>query len=315
VTRCAVVIVLLAVGCLCEIALTALQAPPSAQVPSQPAFRAGVDLVSLNVTVTNGMNRYVTDLEPGEFSVFEDGIKQDITFFNRRQQPIALSLLLDTSASMEEHLPTLQIAATNFVKRLHASDIAQVIDFDSRVEIRQGFTSNQADLESAIKQTVAGGSTSLYNATYIALRELRKIRAVAEEDVRRQALILFSDGEDTSSLVSFDEVLDAAKRSETAIYAIALRGADIQSKGFREAEFVLRTLARETGGRAFFPMKIDDLASVYALIADELASQYSVGYISHNPKRDGAWRRLLVQVSRPSLTARTKNGYYAPKAR
>jgi VWFA-related protein len=315
VTRSAVLIFLFAVGCVCEITAAAQQAPPSGQGPSQPAFRAGVDVVSLNVTVIDGMNRYITDLEPGEFFVFEDGSKQDITFFSRRQQPIALSLLLDTSASMEEPLPTLQSAATNFVKRLRVGDIAQVIDFDSRVVIRQAFTSNQAELESAIKQTVAGGSTSLYNATYIALRELRKIRAVAEEDVRRQALIVFSDGEDTSSLVSFDEVLDAAKRSETAIYTIALRGADTQSKGFREAEFILRTLARETGGRAFFPIKIDDLDSVYALIADELASQYSLGYISQNAKRDGAWRRLVVQVSRSSLTARTKNGYYAPRSR
>jgi len=292
------------------------QGSPSAQRPAgAPAFRAGVDVVSLSITVTDGMNHYVTDLEPGEFSVFEDGIKQDITFFNRRQQPIALSLLLDSSASMEEHLPTLQAAATNFVKRLRPNDIAQVIDFDSRVEIRQKFTSNQPELESAIQQTVAGGSTSLYNAIYIALRELGKVRAVSEQDVRRQALILFTDGEDTSSLLSFDEVLDLAKRSETAVYTIALRGADLQAKGFREAEFVLRTLARETGGRAFFPMKIDDLAAVYAQIADELASQYTLGYTSQNPKRDGAWRRLAVQVARPSNTARTKNGYYAPRSR
>src|SRR5688572_13094888 len=192
------------------IGVSARQAPSSTPKPNQPAFRAGIDVVSLNVTVTDGMNRFVTDLEPQEFSVFEDGIRQDVTFFNRRQQPIALSLLLDTSASMEQHLPMLQAAATNFVKRLKSSDIAQVIDFDSRVEIRQGFTANQADLQAAIQQTVAGGSTSLHNAIYIALRELRKVKAVAEEDVRRQALIVFSDGEDTSSLVSFDEVLDVA---------------------------------------------------------------------------------------------------------
>ncbi len=105
------------------------------------------------------------------------------------------------------------------------------------------FTSNRRDLESAIQNTVAGGSTSLYNAIYIALRELGKVRAVVEQDVRRQALIVFSDGEDTSSLLSFDEVLDLAKRSETAICTIALRGADLQAKGFREAEFVLRALA------------------------------------------------------------------------
>ena len=288
---------------------------PAANRPQAPAFRAGVDVVSVNVTVTDTVHRYVTDLEMPEFSVFEDGVKQDITFFNRQQQPIALSLLLDSSASMEAQLGTLQTAAANFVRRLKPNDLAQIIDFDSRVEIRQGFTGNQAELESAIRNTAAGGSTSLYNAIYIALRELGKVRAVAEQDVRRQALIVFTDGEDTSSLLSFDEVLDLAKRSETAVYTIALRGADLQAKGFREAEFVLRTLARETGGRAFFPMKIDDLTNVYAQIADELASQYTIGYTSLNSKRDGAWRRLVVQVSRPSSSTRTKNGYYAPKSR
>ncbi len=281
----------------------------------QPSFRAGVDIVSLNVTVTDAASHYITDLEEGDFLVFEDGIKQNVTFFSRRQSPIALSLLLDSSASMEEHLPILQTAATNFVHKLKSNDIAQVIDFDSRVEIRQGFTGNQAELDAAIQQLSAGGSTSLHNAIYIALKELRKVRAVNEEDVRRQALIVFSDGEDTSSLVSFDEVLDLAKRSETSIYTIALRGADVQAKGFREAEFVMRTLAQETGGRAFFPAKIDDLNGVYSQIADELASQYTLGYTSANPRRDGAWRRIVVQVSRPNVTPRTKKGYYAPTVR
>lgn len=281
----------------------------------QPSFRAGVDIVSLNVTVTDAASHYITDLEEGDFLVFEDGIKQNVTFFSRRQSPIALSLLLDSSASMEEHLPVLQTAATNFVHKLKSNDIAQVIDFDSRVEIRQGFTGNQAELDAAISQLAAGGSTSLHNAIYIALKELRKVRAVNEEDVRRQALIVFSDGEDTSSLVSFDEVLDLAKRSETSIYTIALRGADVQAKGFREAEFVMRTLAQETGGRAFFPAKIEDLNGVYSQIADELASQYTLGYTSANPRRDGAWRRIVVQVSRPNVTPRTKKGYYAPTVR
>ena len=296
----------------------AQQPPGSAPPPNRPqapAFRAGVDVVSLNVTVTDAAHRYITDLEMPEFSVFEDGVKQDITFFNRSQQPIALSLLLDSSASMEAQLGTLQTAAANFIHRLKPNDLAQIIDFDSRVEIRQAFTGNQAELESAIRKTAAGGSTSLYNAIYIALRELRKVKAVSEEEVRRQALIVFSDGEDTSSLVSFDEVLDLAKRSETAIYTIALRGTDVQTKGFREAEYVVRTLSQETGGRAFFPARIEDLAAVYADIGDELASQYTLGYTSKNPKRDGAWRRLVMQVSRSNLTPRSKRGYYAPTAR
>jgi VWFA-related protein len=303
VKRLTFVVVLLSVGLIIGL---------SAQ---QPSVRAGVDIVSLNVTVTDAATHYITDLEEGDFLVFEDGIKQNVTFFSRRQSPIALSLLLDSSASMEEHLPVLQTAATNFVHKLKSNDIAQVIDFDSRVEIRQGFTGNQAELDAAISQLAAGGSTSLHNAIYIALKELRKVRAVNEEDVRRQALIVFSDGEDTSSLVSFDEVLDLAKRSETSIYTIALRGADVQAKGFREAEFVMRTLAQETGGRAFFPAKIEDLNGVYSQIADELASQYTLGYTSANPRRDGAWRRIVVQVSRPNVTPRTKKGYYAPTVR
>jgi Ca-activated chloride channel family protein len=289
--------------------------PPPPADRQRPSFRAGVDIVSLNVTVTDGMSRYVTDLEQSEFSVFEDGIKQEVSFFNRRQQPIALSLLLDSSASMEDKIPTLQAAAINFVKRLKSNDLAQVFDFDSRVEVRQAFTGNLGELESAIGQVSAGGSTSLHNAIYIALKELRKVRAVSEEDVRRQALIVFSDGEDTSSLISFDEVMDLAKRSETAIYTIALRGVDTQSKGFREAEFVMRQLAQETGGRSFFPARVEDLAGVYQQIADELASQYTIGYTSKNGRRDGAWRRIVVQVARASITPRTKKGYYAPTAR
>jgi VWFA-related protein len=213
---------------------------------------------------------------------------------------------------MDNKLATLQVAATNFVHRLRPNDLAQVIDFDSRVTIRQAFTSSQTELETAIRQAVAGGSTSLHNAIYISLKELGKIHAQSEEDVRRQALIVFSDGEDTSSLVSFEEVLDLAKRSETSIYTIALRGTDTNTRGFREAEFVMRQLAQETGGRAFYPSKIEDLNGVYAQIADELASQYTLGYTSKNPRRDGAFRRVVVQVARASATPRTKRGYYAP---
>ena len=286
-----------------------------AQARQGGTFRLGVELVSLNVTVMDAANRYIIDLEQGDFAVFEDGIKQDLTFFNRREQPVALSLLLDSSASMEDKLPTLQAAASNFVRRMKSNDIAQVVDFDSRVDVRQAFTGNQTDLVAAIDSTAAGGSTSLHNAIYIALKELRKVRAVSEEDVRRQALIVFSDGEDTSSLVSFDEVLDLAKRSETSIYAIALRGVDTQTKGFREAEYVMKTLAQETGGRAFFPAKLEDLSGVYTQIADELASQYTIGYSSKNGRRDGAWRRIIVQVTRPNVTPRAKRGYFAPTAR
>jgi len=298
----------LAVVCL----LACFAAVPAHSQGQRPSFRSTIAIVSLNVTVIDGANHYIIDLEQPDFSVFEDGVKQNIVFFTRRPQPIALSLLLDSSASMEDKLDTLQVAAINFVKRLKANDLAQVIDFDSRVSIRQAFTANQADLETAIRQAVSGGSTSLHNAIYISLKELGKIKAQSDEDVRRQALIVFSDGEDTSSLVSFEEVLDLAKRSETSIYTIALRGTEANTRGFREAEFIMRQLAQETGGRSFFPIKIEDLNGVYTQIADELASQYTIGYTSKNPRNDGAFRRVVVQLARPGVTPRTKRGYYAP---
>ena len=293
--------------------------PPAQQQPGAPQvpFRAGVELVSLNVTVTDGTQKYVTDLAPEDFQVYEDGVKQEVTFFNKTNLPIALALLLDTSASMESKLPTAQEAAIGFAKKLRAQDLAEVIDFDSRVVVLQNFSNALSDLEQAIHKTSAGGSTSLYNAVYIALKDLKKVVARNTEEIRRQAIIVLSDGEDTSSLLPFEEVLDLAKRSETAIYSIGLRtpdGPGTTTKGFKEAEFVLRQFSQETGGRAFFPSQLSDLAGVYGQIADELSSQYTVGYTSRNPKRDGSWRRIVVRVNRPSLTARTKLGYFAPTA-
>jgi Ca-activated chloride channel family protein len=278
----------------------------------QKLFRAAVDVVSLNVTVVDPQNRYVTDLNEEDFTVFEDGTRQELIFFNRTSLPIALSLLIDTSASMENRLAVAQDAAIGFARTLRAQDLAQVVDFDSRVEVLQDFTNKVDDLERAIRSTAAGGSTSMHNALYISLKELAKIKAKSVQDVRRRAIIVLSDGEDTSSLVTYEEVLELAKRSETAIYTIGLQAKDApQTKGFREAEFTLRQFAQETGGRSYFPTRAEELKDIYGQIAAELSSQYSIGYASKNARRDGAWRRVVVQVSRPQAIARTKRGYYA----
>lgn len=293
-------------------ALAAQEGPPPARA-QQPAFRTGIDVVSLNITVTTPDQQFVTDLGQDDFLVFEDGVKQDVTFFTRSQLPIALALLLDTSASMDDKMATAQEAAIGFARRLRPEDLAQVIDFDSRVTIVQPFTSDGAALEKAIRSTAAGGSTSMYNAIYIALNEMKKVRADSAEDIRRRAVVVLSDGEDTSSLLPFEEVLELSKRSETAIYTIGIRSQDPATpRGFREAEFVLKQLASETGGRAFFPQSVAELPAIYTLIASELSSQYTVGYTSKNPKRDGSWRRVVVRLARPNTIARTKQGYYAP---
>ncbi len=274
-------------------------------------IRTGIELVSLNVTVSDG-TRYVTGLQQDDFEVFEDGAQQTISFFSNVQQPSALAILLDTSNSMEEKLPTAQEAAVGFAKRMRSDDTIEVIDFNSQVRIVQPFTSDVGALERAIRGTTVNGSTSLYNAIYISLKELKRERARTAEDIRRQAIVVLSDGDDTSSLVEYHEVLDLAKRSETAIYAIGLRQSDSGRPRFKEAEFVLRQLSQETGGRVFFPSTVAELPKIYQTISDELSTQYSLAYTSKNPLKNGAWRRIVVRVKPPGLNARTRQGYYGP---
>jgi Ca-activated chloride channel family protein len=299
------------------------QQPPSRQMPS---YRVGIDLVSLAVTVTDGSGHYVGNLAENDFSVFEDGVKQAVSFFDHSNAPVALALLLDTSASMEDKLAIVQDAASGFAKRMRSQDLAEVVSFDTHVQILQPFTNDASLLEKAIRGTMAEGSTSLYNAIYISLQEMRKVRAKTPGEIRRQAIVVLSDGEDTSSLLSFDEVLDLARRSETAIYAIALEsqkdahdtsalrrslGLD-KHEEFNEADYVLRELTQQTGGRVFRPTRVGDLPAIYSQVSDELASQYLLGYTSTNPLRDGSWRRLVVRVAQPGVVARTKQGYFAP---
>jgi Ca-activated chloride channel family protein len=289
-------------------------AAPPATTPQQPQvrLRSGVDLVSLSVTVTEG-TRYVSDLDEADFEVYEDGAKQGITFFSRVQQPIALAILLDTSASMSERLPTAQEAAIGFARRLRKEDVLEVIDFDSQARILQTFTNDVAALEKAIRSTDVNGSTSLYNAIYVSLKELKRAKASSTDEIRRQAIVVLSDGDDTSSLVPYEEVLDLAKRSETAIYAIGLRPSGTYRTEFKEAEFVLKQLAQETGGRAYFVLAAAELPKIYEQISEELANQYSLAYSSKNPMRNGAWRRVVVRIAKPGLTARTRQGYYGPE--
>jgi Ca-activated chloride channel family protein len=284
----------------------------TAATVSAQRIRSGVELVSLNVTVTDG-TKYVTDLNEPDFEVFEDGVKQDLTFFSRMQQPIALAVLLDTSNSMEERLPTAQEAAVGFAKRLRPVDTMEVVAFNSQVDVVQPMTNDIAALEKAIRATSVNGSTSLYNAIYVSLKGLKRARAQSAEDIRRQALVVLSDGDDTSSMMPYEEVLDLAKRSETAIYAIGLRQTEIGRPRFKEAEFVLRQVSQETGGRSFFINSVAELPKIYQQISEELASQYSLAYSSKNRLRTGAWRRIDIRIARGGgLTARTRRGYFGP---
>jgi Ca-activated chloride channel homolog len=286
----------------------------AAPLTGQQKFRSGTDVVLLTITVHDSANRLVAGLDQEDFEIYEDGVRQDSSDFSRQAQPIALSIVIDTSTSMEPKLPIAQEGAIGFIRRLGLKDVAQIVDFDSQATTLQQFTTDRQLLEQAIRRTDAGGSTSLYNAIYTSLGELKRIREATGPDLRRQAIVLLSDGEDTSSIVQYDDVLEAAKRSEVVVYAIGIVDKDAgKNSGWNQANFVLTSLAKETGGRAYSVMDIKQLPQVYSQIADELANQYTLAYVSKNSRRDGAWRKINVQIARGGMIARTKAGYFGPR--
>jgi len=180
--------------------LLAASAGGQAQTPPPrrpPTFEAGIEIINLNVSVTDTRNRYVTDLDAKDFAVFEDGIRQELSLFTHENLPISLVLMIDTSASMDEKLPVAQAAAIKFTKTLRAQDLAQVVQFNDRTTVLQDFTSDHEALETAIHKTEASGPTALHNALYVSLKDLGKQKKVGE--LRRRAVVLLSDGEDTAS--------------------------------------------------------------------------------------------------------------------
>jgi len=295
---------------------SAVAAPPPAGAPT--VFRSGVDLVALSVVVTDASAKFVTGLAPTDFAVYEDGVQQDVTFFAATAIPLDMAILLDTSASMSDKMQEMQQAASGFVSSLRDGDRAMVMDIKDSTHILQPLTADVDAAKTAIAATKARGGTALYNGVYTTLKELLKQRRATDE-VRRQAIVVFSDGDDTASLVTFDDVMAQAKESGIAIYTIMLRTASVMQPVssrhyFSESEFSMKALAQETGARAFFPSAITDLAGVYASIAAELASQYSIGYVPKNPRRDGSFRKVTVRIAdHPGVAPRTRSGYVAPR--
>jgi len=289
--------------------------PLPAQAPQRPpTFEVGIEVINLNLSVTDARNNYVTDLAEKDFAVFEDGIRQELSLFTHENLPISMAILMDVSASMDEKLPQARAAAAKFAKTLRPQDAAQIVQFNDRATVLQEFTNDVAALEAAVHKTAASGPTALHNALYIALKDLGKQKKSGE--LKRRAIILLSDGEDTASLVSDEQVLELARKTEINIYAISLRpnrAQDRQRQAFSQAEYLLTALSRDTGGRVFFPNSLSELDSVYERIAEELRTQYSLGYVSSNRRKDGKWRRIVVRIpSRDELQVRHKLGYYAP---
>ncbi|HXH08000.1 MAG TPA: VWA domain-containing protein [Vicinamibacterales bacterium] len=296
--------------------LAAGQSAPAPKPEPPPVYRSSIELVALNVAVLDRDRRYVRGLSAADFAVFEDGVRQDLAFFATGEVPLDLILLIDTSASMSDKMPIVHEAALGFMRTLRAGDRGAVVGFSDTARVLEPLTSDGERLAAAIRSTQARGSTALYNAVYVAAKVFGRSSAAGE--LRRQAVVVLSDGEDTSSLITFDDALEQVKRSGMTFFTISMRSRTSRAEGpqHSQAIYAMRILARETGGEAFEPQRVEELASVYGRIADELGHQYCLAYMPKNGRADGRFRRVVVQVAtRPELVARTRTGYYAAAGR
>lgn len=281
--------------------------------PGTPQFFARADLVTLPVTVTDQRDKYVADLDATHFQIFENGRPQLLEFFQSTPAPLTLTLVLDTSASMDSTRPAIIQGAVEFIHHLEPNDVASVIAFDEHIRVRQEFTNDREALERAIHGGERGNSTSLYNAVYVALRELQRANIGEATTPRRRVLIVLSDGADNSSLMPFEDVLETAAATDIAIYAIRLaEPLPITDSASDPIRFVLRRLTDDTGGRAFFPLTSRDVVRAFRAIRAELAHQYVLAYVSTDQAGAAAFHQLSVMVERPGVVARTRRGYFSP---
>jgi VWFA-related protein len=262
----------------------------------------------------NGKGKFITNLKQENFRVFEDDKPQAITNFSTETNlPLSIALLVDTSGSIRDKLALEQEAATEFFYAiLHkGKDKGMVVSFDSGVDVQQEFTDDPEVLSTSIKKIRAGGGTSLFDAVYLAVAE----RLAKEPDNRRKVIILISDGDDNSSRISQTETLEIAQRYNVIIYCISTnQSAYFAGKDQVRGDNVLKKLSAETGGRPMFPAKIADMSQDFKDIGEELRAQYSIGYIPNRPD-DNSFRRLRIEVvSNKNYKARSRSGYYSPKA-
>ncbi len=270
--------------------------------------RVNTDLVVLNITVTDVTGQYVPGLRLSDFKVFEDGKEipaRLISSFSVHESQFASVVLLDTSSSMEVRLSLARSAAIRFLDRLREEDVAAVYNFDSKVERVQDFSTGR-DLAPMAFGLHAKGMTRLNDAIVDAAK------ALADRPEMRKAIVILSDGMDTSSKATSDKAIESALGIGATIYAVDMSGSGGGSNNQQSAA-VLRNFAEKSGGRFVGTPGGPALRDAFANIADELGHQYTIAYRPLNQTRDGKWRKLEVKLSRPELLVRTRKAYRAPK--
>jgi VWFA-related protein len=287
--------------------LILISALHAASEPRQLTIKVGVDLVNILFTVTDGRGRLVSGLSKADFAVEEDGRKQEILHFSKENElPLTLALVIDTSPSIQPVFNAEKRTAILFLRSiLRPMDLATVIGFDRSVTLMEDFTQNSARLAAAIRDLEIGGGTSLFDAVYLAAKD----RLSAEAG--RKAIILISDGDDTTSKLKQTDALTAAHQSDAVIYSIYIT----PPRGSRQRRGLgtLRKLSEETGGGFYSLNSETDFNSIFDQIGRELRSQYSLGYKSTNTAHDGKYRRIRILPRDRSLMIRARQGYYPPR--
>lgn len=315
VNRLALVVSCLVVFCSAQLLFLAQeeQTPPAPQAPrsAQSSIKIEVDLVLVNATVTDPSNRFVTGLEKEHFQLFEDKVEQKITQFSNEDVPTSIGLLFDVSSSMGDKIGRAKDAAIAFLKTSNPEDEFFLVTFADKPTVDEEFTNDVSDIQNRLAYKGAKGSTTLYDAVYLGLEKMK------QGHNPKKAILLITDGEDTRSRYSLINVRNALKESDVQIYAIGIVNSYYSdfAQG-RSGRAVLEEMTEITGGKAYFPNSVYELEDICTKIAIELKNQYVLGYASTNPSKDGRWRKIKVKLNAPkglpSLSVRSKTGYFAP---
>lgn len=292
--------------------LALFAAPGSGQQP--PVFHIDLDLVNVTVTVRDSRGGLISDLHEQDFEVLEDGRAQKVQLFapasspeERKELALNLGMLFDTSESMRKDLRLSQQSAVRFLDAIPRARDLVLVFFDRDIRLSRYSSENQQGIFERILETEGGGETALLDAITVYISRIA-------DTPGRKVLVLFTDGDDTTSRIPAQEVLRLVRSTEVTIYPVAFMGHQRpNSAAALRARALLHSLAESTGGRVFEPTASKELAAIYTSILDELGSQYVLGYVSDNLKRDGKFRNITVRCKPPALKVRHRPGYHGPQ--
>jgi VWFA-related protein len=291
----------------------AKQDPPSSNDDAAATIRKTVNEVNVVFTVTDKHGHYVRDLKKDDFKVMDDNrpAAEISSFHTENDLPLQVGLLVDASNSVRDRFKFEQESAIEFLNQTIRPkyDKAFVVGFDVTPEVTQDFTDNTEDLSHGVRMLRPGGGTAMYDALYFACRD--KLMKSGQSGPVRRAIILLSDGDDNQSHVTREEAIEMAERAEVIVYTISTNVTGTTQRGDK----VLVRIADATGGRAFFPFQVTDVANAFSQIQDELRSQYALSYKPPNFQADGMFHTIEVSAldNKKNLRVRSRHGYYAPK--